>query len=100
LSSKPLNFDSDAIEEAREAYQWYLDRSPAAAGRFLLELESALAAIQADPSRFGPYVHMCRRRPLRRYPYIVVFREAPHEILVVAVAHERRRAGYWKDRLR
>jgi hypothetical protein len=33
-----------------------------------------------------------------RFPYRVVYRNRPDEIVVVAVAHLRRRPGYWKNR--
>lgn len=40
-----------------------------------------------------------RQATVRRFPYRVVFLEMESEILVVAVAHERRRPGYWRSRL-
>jgi len=40
-----------------------------------------------------------RRVVLSRFPYIVVFRETVTEIEIVAVAHGRRRPGYWRERL-
>jgi hypothetical protein len=36
---------------------------------------------------------------LRRFPYDIVVRERVDEIIVVAVAHQSRRPGYWKNRL-
>ena len=36
---------------------------------------------------------------LRRFPYQVVFIELKKYIRVLAVAHERRRPGYWRERL-
>jgi hypothetical protein len=35
---------------------------------------------------------------LRRFPYLIVFREGMEGIEIVAVAHGRRRPGYWRDR--
>ena len=40
-----------------------------------------------------------RQVTVPRFPYRVVFLETEPEILVVAVAHERRRPGYWRARL-
>jgi plasmid stabilization system protein ParE len=39
-----------------------------------------------------------RRLLLPRFPYHVVYRLSPAEIVVVAVAHAKRRPGYWKRR--
>jgi hypothetical protein len=33
------------------------------------------------------------------YPYFVVFRELPRKIEIIAVAHAKRRPGYWLKRL-
>jgi hypothetical protein len=37
---------------------------------------------------------------LRRFPYDVVVVDRPDEYLVVAIAHQSRRPGYWRDRQR
>ncbi len=39
-----------------------------------------------------------RRLLLPRFPYQIVYRIRPGEIVVVAIAHSRRRPGYWKSR--
>jgi plasmid stabilization system protein ParE len=39
-----------------------------------------------------------RRKLARQFPYAVLFREEENEIAVVAVAHLRRRPGYWTHR--
>ena len=39
-----------------------------------------------------------RRRRMRRFPYMVVYRIEGGVVLVVAVAHERRTPGYWTER--
>jgi hypothetical protein len=35
---------------------------------------------------------------MRRFPYLVVYREVSTGLQVIAVAHGRRRPGYWKNR--
>ena len=39
-----------------------------------------------------------RRRPIHHFPYSVLYRPNTDEIVIVAVAHRRRRPGYWLDR--
>ncbi len=34
-----------------------------------------------------------------RFPYSIIFRVDSDRIYVIAVAHAKRRPGYWKDRL-
>lgn len=40
-----------------------------------------------------------RRRPLQRWPYSIIYAVEPAAIFVVAIAHQRRRPGYWMSRL-
>lgn len=40
-----------------------------------------------------------RRNLLRRFPFSVAYRVELQRMLIVAVAHARRRPGYWKPRL-
>jgi hypothetical protein len=36
---------------------------------------------------------------LHHFPYFVVFRELPSKIQIIAVAHAKRRPGYWRGRI-
>jgi plasmid stabilization system protein ParE len=86
------------VREARKAYRWYLKRSPRAASRFRIALETSLDQIAESPDRWPMYLHGTRYRLLRRFPYIVVYRPIITGIQVIAVAHAKRRPGYWKRR--
>jgi len=49
--------------------------------------------------RFPLAEHGTRKVALRRFPYNVFYRTAAEEtIVVVAVAHQRRRPYYWRGR--
>ena len=48
---------------------------------------------------YAQYLHGTRRILLDRYPYFVVFRELPRKIEIIAIAHCKRRPGYWKGRI-
>jgi len=41
-----------------------------------------------------------RRRVLHSFPYSVIYQEKQDVILIVAVAHAKRREGYWAKRLK
>jgi plasmid stabilization system protein ParE len=62
------------------------------------EMDRAVQAISLSPER-GPQVEEhTRRYLLRRFPYAVIYRAQAERVLVVAVAHMRRRPGYWRGR--
>jgi len=46
-----------AIQEARNAYRWYLRRSFSAAGRFQASFEASLEQIAESPDRWPRYLH-------------------------------------------
>ena len=99
MPSKPVGLHEQALAEAQSAYDWYAGQNPAAAEAFINELDQAIAQIGRHPDLAAPHVSGTRRYVMRRFPFTVVFREKPTIIEVVAIAHARRRPGYWKERL-
>jgi len=87
-----------AADEAEGARAWYLARNSTVADAFLLELDAAVASIAEGPWRW-PRIHgRFRRYLLHKFPFSVVYLERPDFIEVVAVAHHRRKPGYWSKR--
>ena len=97
--TRKLEYLEDALIEAEEAARWYAQRSPTAAAGFASELEAAAQAITETPNTWPAYDHDTRRFLLRRYPYSLIYRVETARLVIVAVAHGRRRPGYWKQRL-
>ncbi len=96
---KPVHFHPEAVAESDVAFDWYWARSEAAALRFDAELRQAFAVIAGSPQLCPPYLRGTRRALLHRFPIFVVFRELPRKIEIVAIAHAKRRPGYWTERL-
>ena len=97
--AKPIQVHSQARAEARKAVLWYLEQSESAAVGFSAELQEAFLAIRKSPQLYPAYLHGTQRRILNRYPFSVVYRELLHAIQIIAVAHAKRRPGYWKKRV-
>jgi plasmid stabilization system protein ParE len=94
--ARALEYLEEAFEEAEAAARWYAERSPTAAAAFSEEIDAAESAIVRLPEGWPPFDHGTRRYLLRRFPFSVVYRVEPERIVIVAVAHGRRRPGYWK----
>lgn len=90
----------EAEREARAAFRWYLERNPAAAAGFQIALERAIDAVRNQPLAWSVMDETtgARRHLLRRFPYGVVYRVTEDRVTVIAVAHGRRRPGYWRRR--
>lgn len=97
--AREVEYLDEAIEEAEAAARWYAERSLSAAAGFADEMDLAVDAIEQNPDAWPQYDHGTRHYLLRRYPFGVVYRVEAARILIVAVAHGRRRPGYWKSRL-
>jgi plasmid stabilization system protein ParE len=93
-----IDIHPSAVTEGRKAYRWYLRRSISAARRFQAALEAALVQIAESPNRWPTYLLGTRYRLHRRFPFILVYRQVAGRLQVVAVAHAKRRPGYWKRR--
>ena len=70
----------------------------AAQVRFANAVDAALTAVATDPQRFVAVDQLHRVCPVRRFPFRIVYRIVENRVLVVAVAHAKRRPGYWRDR--
>jgi plasmid stabilization system protein ParE len=97
--ARELEYLREALEEAEAAARWYAERSPTAAAAFSEEIDAAESAIARLPDAWPRFHHdTCRYLP-PRLPFSIVYRVESQRILIVAVAHGRRRPRYWKSRL-
>ena len=99
MSSRQIDVHPEAIAEAQAANRWYRERSASAADAYLAELDWAVEAIAENPEMWPRYVHGTRRYIFHRFPFYLVYREAAGNIEIIAVAHGRRKPGYWKSRM-
>ena len=95
----------EAAEEAAEAAAWYELQHPGLGAEFERAVDAALDLLEEEivPLTTMPGVagkQGAKRLILRRFPYDVVVREGIGEFVVVAFAHQSRRPGYWRVRLR
>lgn len=99
-----VRFDDDADAEYRVAGRWYEARRQHLGIEFLDAVDETIAQIRAMP-RAGARDHrlpadlIVRRRAVTRFPYHVVYMEMATHIRILAIAHDRRKPGYWKARL-
>jgi toxin ParE1/3/4 len=97
--AKPYRFHPEAWQEFEAADDWYLTRSADASLEFLSDVYDALREISVSPQRWPTYLHGTRRFVLHRFPFSVVYLDDLDSVTVIAVAHSKRRPGYWKDRV-
>lgn len=92
-------FDQDARAEFLAAVEYYEECQTGLGRRFREAVEAEVDAIAAMPFRFRVLHAPFRRCLVPKFPYAVIFSIEPDFILIIAVAHAKRKPGYWHDRL-
>lgn len=100
-----FRFHPEAGAEFEADIDWYDDREFGLGGRFADAVRAAVDAAVEDPDAWAVRPDW-ERQPLVRsksvtgFPYRVVYFVNEDLLTVVAVAHSKRRPGYWRDRVR
>ena len=95
---KPVDLLPLARQEFDASFDWYAERSAIAAERFTQAVDAAFGMIAAHPERFAAVSPNHRGCRVERFPFRVIYRVETDRILVVAIAHAKRRPNYWQDR--
>lgn len=99
-----VRFEDEADAEYRLAGRWYEARRERLGLEFFDAVDAAIRQILAMPNSGSPVPRLpadvpVRRVPVTRFPYHVIYLDAKTHIRILAIAHDRRRPGYWKTRL-
>jgi toxin ParE1/3/4 len=95
-----FEFFEEAAAEVEEDRAWYRDRSEAAEAGFLRELDHAIQQVSDAAEQWPVFLAGTRRYVFPTYPYSLVYFAEESVIMVVAVAHDKRRPGHWRKRIR
>ena len=95
---KPVRFLRPAELELLDSAQYYELQAHGLGNDFLDMINLAIREIQENPARWPILRDDTRRYPVRRFPYALLYREDPCEIIIQATMNLRRRPDYWFDR--
>lgn len=88
-----------ASAELFEAADYYAKRRPSLGDEFLDEAMRIVNLIKEAPLRLAPRRHGERKWGMDRFPYAMVYVMRGDDIVIVAVAHWKRRPHYWRHRM-
>lgn len=102
--SPPIRFEEEADAEYRQAGRWYEERRSGLGVEFFDAVDAAIRRIVEFPHVGVPVPRVSRglavrRLAVSRFPYHVVYLDTASALRILAIAHDRRRPGYWKRRL-
>ena len=91
-------FTRAARSDLEDALQWYEAHAPHMVPNFRASLAAVVVRIEANPRQFPVASNQTRRALLRRFPYLLIFRESDDAAYVVAVFHTSRDPRVWRGR--
>jgi toxin ParE1/3/4 len=97
---KSITLHSEATAEITEAAHYYERRQEDLGLNFEEEVRAALDRIQKNPQLYPLYEEEegFRKCLIHRFPYAIYSLELDDQIWIAAVAHQKRRPGYWRGR--
>jgi toxin ParE1/3/4 len=91
-------FLDQAIFELEDAAHYYAATSEKLSLELRDEVDRALSYLCEFPRAAKPIDRIHRSHKPHRFPYLLIYRIAGEELIVVAVAHTARKPGYWRKR--
>lgn len=93
-------FTPDADEELREASRYDEGEVPGVGLAFIAEVHKVISILLSTPLAAPVVQGDIRGKMLVHFPYILLYSIEADFILIVAVAHQKRRPTYWRCRLK
>jgi mRNA-degrading endonuclease RelE of RelBE toxin-antitoxin system len=94
-----VKYHPKALAELFRSAQWYDRRLPGLGNEFFEALDAAVSALRQDPQRHRADADGVRNWRLHRFPFRIHYVIDPGRIRILAVAHGKRREGYWQRRI-
>ena len=93
-----LAFHPEALAEFHATVEHYERERPGLGHAFAEAVRGTTRRVAEAPLSGAPFTAGTRRLFVRRFPYAVVYAAEADRIFIIAVAHFRRRPGYWRGR--
>lgn len=91
-------FHGEARLEFLDSVAYYESIQIGLGARFRQSVEAAVELATSLPFAGSPHKHGTRRVFPKKFPFSIVYLVGKNEIVIFAVAHFKRKPGYWKSR--
>jgi plasmid stabilization system protein ParE len=88
----------EAKAEFDAAADWYEQQRVGLGVDFVTRVRAVLTRIAANPQLHAAVYGDVRKAVVPRFPYVVLYREEPGEVVVIAVFHTARHPSIWQAR--
>lgn len=101
---RAFDFHPEARAEFFADVDWYDEREFVVGARFEIAVRQAIDAAVDSPESWAVWPGWEREPAVRSngvggFPYRVVYFVTGEELAIVAIAHAKRRPGYWRERV-
>jgi len=103
--TKPIRPNEFAELEILRELRWYESETTGLGDRLWRDIQARLELISTHPG-IGERVRrrrnmrgLVRRFPLRDFPFLLIYRELPEYVELVALAHTSKDPTYWHSRV-
>ena len=96
--SLPVRLLPEARAEFDDAADWYEQKQAGLGVDFVAKVREVFDRIAANPALHAKVYHDVRKAVVARFPYLVLYREEPGEVLVISVFHTSRDPAVWQSR--
>ena len=86
-----------AEDDIQKAFLWYAERNRLAAEAFRADVFKAVEHIANSCLHLAGDETGMHKRVMKRFPFSLFYELGSDTVTVLAVAHHRRRPGYWKS---
>ena len=99
-----LELHPEARAELRRAALWCDERRPGLGDEFIAAVSAAFDRVGDAPESYPAWpgtraaAPLIRKATIQRFPYVIAFEGHDRHLLVLAVAHAKRRPLYWLTR--
>jgi toxin ParE1/3/4 len=95
---KRLRIREEARAELLHETQYYETKRAGTGKRFREAVSASISLVRRFPAGGAPGPAHTRKTKVKGFPFAVVYRDDPSEIIVFAIAPDRRQPGYWLSR--
>jgi plasmid stabilization system protein ParE len=94
----PIRLLPEARVELNDAVDWYQRQRAGLGSKFFAQVQAVFNRIAANPQLHAQVHGPVRKAAVRRFPYVVLYREEAGEVVVISVFHTSRDPSIWQAR--
>jgi len=102
--TREVSYHPEAVAEFRADVAWYEDRGTGLGDRLEASVDDVIDRALEWPESAAVWpgwdsIPVVRSLRVPGFPYRLVYLLQPDEFVVIAIAHTKRKPGYWRDRV-